>query len=413
MRYNAGSEVYAQNLTLALARRGHHVAVFSRCEDLILPEYALLEERDGEIPHYLVNLARSQARVQHEALDQVFADVLEREQPEVVHFHHLNHLSLGLVAMARRTGAVVVFTVHDFWLCCPRGQLVSWALEGEPWALCSGQDDARCARACFTRSYTGLADFHAQDEAYWTAAVAARMAAVEALLPHIDLFVCPSRTVAAALVARFPQVAGRLVLQDYGFPAMKLAPPTPREAFTFGYLGTHTAPKGLDLLIRAFRGVRGEARLILWGRPRGQATDGLYALAEGDPRIRFEDEYRNGALGGAVLPAVDCVVVPSIWLENSPLVIHEAQQARRCVVTADAGGMAELVAHEVNGLLFRHRDEEDLRRQLQRLVDEPGLAARLGARGYLGTSDGHVPSIDAEAGVFEEHYARLLAGVRA
>ena len=39
-------------------------------------------------------------------------------------------------------------------------------------------------------------------------------------------------------------------------------------------------------------------------------------------------------------------MVPSIWLENSPLVIHEAQQAGVLVITADVGGMAEYVHHE-------------------------------------------------------------------
>ena len=33
--------------------------------------------------------------------------------------------------------------------------------------------------------------------------------------------------------------------------------------------------------------------------------------------------------------------------------IHEAQQARVAVITADAGGMREYVRHEQNGLLFR------------------------------------------------------------
>jgi hypothetical protein len=58
--------------------------------------------------------------------------------------------------------------------------------------------------------------------------------------------------------------------------------------------------------------------------------------------------------------------VPSVWVENSPLVIHEAQQARVPVITADAGGMAEYVHHEVNGLLFAHRDPAALAEQMQR-----------------------------------------------
>ena len=68
--------------------------------------------------------------------------------------------------------------------------------------------------------------------------------------------------------------------------------------------------------------------------------------------------------------AIVAIVVPSVWVENSPLVIHEAQQVRVPVVTAAAGGMQEYVRDEVNGLLFTHRDAGDLARAMQRLVSE-------------------------------------------
>ncbi len=63
-------------------------------------------------------------------------------------------------------------------------------------------------------------------------------------------------------------------------------------------------------------------------------------------------EYRNQDIVRDVFDHVDAIVVPSVWVENSPLVIHEAQQARVPVITADVGGMAEYVEHEENGLLF-------------------------------------------------------------
>lgn len=47
-----------------------------------------------------------------------------------------------------------------------------------------------------------------------------------------------------------------------------------------------------------------------------------------------------------VFNKVDAIVVPSIWLENSPLVIHEALQAGVLVITANVGGMAEYIHHE-------------------------------------------------------------------
>ena len=124
-------------------------------------------------------------------------------------------------------------------------------------------------------------------------------------------------------------------------------------------------------------------------------------------------EYRNQDIVPDVFNRCDAIVVPSIWAENSPLVIHEAQQSGVPVITANYGGMAEYVHHEENGLLFTHRDPESLARQMQRLADTPGLASRLGGRGYLQSADGNVPDMRDHAYAVEAIYERLLGDRRA
>jgi glycosyltransferase involved in cell wall biosynthesis len=85
--------------------------------------------------------------------------------------------------------------------------------------------------------------------------------------------------------------------------------------------------------------------------------------------------------------------VSSIWGENSPLVIHEAQSCKIPVITANFGGMKEYVADGINGLLFTHRDEESLREKLQFAVDNPKKMMGLGLRGYLYSYSGEIPNI--------------------
>ena len=79
----------------------------------------------------------------------------------------------------------------------------------------------------------------------------------------------------------------------------------------------------------------------------------------------------------ALLASIDVLVVPSIWIENSPFVIKEAFAAGLPVVASNLGGMAELVQDGRNGLLFTAGDSADLRRVITRLLDEPGLLATL------------------------------------
>ena len=77
--------------------------------------------------------------------------------------------------------------------------------------------------------------------------------------------------------------------------------------------------------------------------------------------------------------ACDWVVVPSIWWENSPLVIQEAFARGRPVICSDVGGMAEKVADGVDGLHFERGNPASLADTIERAITTPGLWDRLRA----------------------------------
>lgn len=78
----------------------------------------------------------------------------------------------------------------------------------------------------------------------------------------------------------------------------------------------------------------------------------------------------------------ECVVLalPS-RVDSFGIVLLEAWQHAKPVVAAAVGGPATLVTHEKTGLLVPFDDSAALASALQRLLKEPGLAARLGASG--------------------------------
>ena len=419
MRYNAGSEVYTQNLAHALATR-HEVHVFTRQENAFLPEYQLQSEPDPLEPSinlHIVNMARARDGYRHEQVDDAFKRILMEIRPDVVHVGHLNHLSTSLVFAAREVGIPVVFTLHDYWLMCPRGQFIQMYPEdpADPWAVCDGQDDRKCAVHCYNRYFSGDDSEYEVDADHWTQWVARRMAHVRQVCDAVDVFIAPAKYLLRRFRDEFGLPEDKLVYLDYGFHRERMAGRlrATGEPFTFGYIGTHIPAKGVDHLIMAFGKLTGDCRLRIWGRDRGVETQGLKALASSLPgsageRVAWMGEYRNQDIVSDVFNRCDAIVVPSIWAENSPLVIHEAQQARIPVITAEYGGMAEYVHHEENGLLFSHRDPESLAHQMQRLADDPGLARRLGSRGYLQSADGEVPDVHAHALAVEEIYQSLV-----
>src|SRR5262249_5517492 len=79
------------------------------------------------------------------------------------------------------------------------------------------------------------------------------------------------------------------------------------------------------------------------------------------------------------LTSIDVLVVPSVWPENSPLVIREAFLSGAPVVASRIGGIPEIVEDGRNGLLFEPGDTGDLRRALERLIHEPRLLDELRA----------------------------------
>ncbi len=418
MRYNAGSEIYTQTLSHGLAQQ-HEVHVFSREENPFAPDYCLREELDADQPQiklHIINLPNYKDRYRHTAVDQRFAELLEILKPDVVHIGHLNHLSTALVKQVAQRHIPMVYTLHDYWLMCPRGQFMQMFPENprDLWAACDGQVDRKCAERCYARYFSGAEDEYAQDVAYWTDWVARRMAHVREIVELVDVFIAPARYLYQRYRDDFGLPEHKLRYLDYGFAVSRLQgrQRVTAQAFTFGYIGTHIPAKGIHQLIQAFGQLNGAAKLRIWGRTHGQETQALRALAQTvttAAHIEWRGEYRNQDIVQEVFNHVDAIVVPSVWVENSPLVIHEALQARVPVITANAGGMAEYIHHQVNGLCFEHRNADDMAAQMQRFVDDPGLARQLGQRGYVLSEDSNIPDLNTHVQAIEAIYRELLS----
>jgi glycosyltransferase involved in cell wall biosynthesis len=82
------------------------------------------------------------------------------------------------------------------------------------------------------------------------------------------------------------------------------------------------------------------------------------------------------------MSTVDCAIMPSIWWENAPLVIQEAQAQNCPVITSNIGGMAEMVEDGVNGLTVPPNDPPALAAAMRQMAEDADLRQilALGAR---------------------------------
>src|SRR5437762_279112 len=131
------------------------------------------------------------------------------------------------------------------------------------------------------------------------------------------------------------------------------------------YKGVHVLLEAMQLLAKdevdvslTIHGANLELEAAEYQKRLMELLDALHG------RVRVVGRYERSELP-ALMSAVDWVVMPSIWWENSPLVIQEAFQNRKPVICSDIGGMAEKVTNGVNGLHFRARDAVDLMRTIR------------------------------------------------
>ena len=331
-------------------------------------------------------------------------------QPHVVHVHSLLNLSFDLPAMARARGIPVVATLHDYSLVCPSGgqrvhraeQHLCRAIEPERCARCfrdstlfvqaafaraaaltgrpkllteAGRAVARraprlMARAAEVVSRSGVLPVTAGD-------VEARLSAARAVFEDVDLFVAPSSSIAAEFRA-LGISASKVRVSDYGFAPLAARPRTRRGPLRIGVVGTLVWHKGVHVLLDAVARLAKDAyELKIYGDTRTfpDYTAVLQDQAAGLP-VTFMGAFDRADIAD-VYSGIDVLVVPSLWLENSPLVIHEAFLAGVPVVAARIGGIADLIADERNGLLYDHESAAALHRELQRLIDSPDLLASL------------------------------------
>ena len=417
-----GSEIYADAHSRTLAALGDDVLVLTRDQDPSRPEYAVrADDRDGLRVVRVNNTFRTARAFEdtyaNDAIDAIARHVIEDFKPDAAHIHHLTCLSTGIVHLLAERRIPTILTLHDYWLMCHRGQLLD-----ADYRACDGPDTTGACGACLgpagragslqflgaravraiearlpaeparlaRRAATGMARLVARDDAS-VDRERRRTAHMRAVCDEVTHFIAPSRYMRDRFVA-FGIAPARITVAHYGFerelfqvgPPFEGRPRGPeRAALRLGFLGSLMVSKAPHLLLESIKDLpQGAVSVDLYGAITAYHGDDSYRAALepllDQPGVRLHGPIAHDAIASA-LASIDVLVVPSIWPENSPLVIHEAFLAGVPVVASRTGGIPELVTDGRNGLLFNAGDATDLGRALNRLLAEPALLDTLRA----------------------------------
>lgn len=297
--------------------------------------------------------------------------VLVAFEPDLVHLHGLDRIGVEVLPVLRRLRPRLrlILTLHDYQLICPNDGLLIRRSGG---GLCQ-RPSADACRQCFPELAAGR---HAL-----------RKANLLQSLELVDAFVTPSRAVGDRFV-QWGLAGDRITVLPNAVPTMEpLRPEVPRaRRDRFAYFGNMAQHKGTHVLCDAAARLAVEDAALtvtLHGQlhhPSAEAASQFESgLARAAPVLSHLGPYNRNEVG-ALMQQTDWVVVPSVWEENAPLVVLEAQRAGRPVICTRLGGLSELVRDGVDGLHVPRGNAAALAQTMLSAASDPDLWSQLSAQ---------------------------------
>ncbi|MDB9527017.1 glycosyltransferase family 4 protein [Oscillatoria sp. CS-180] len=403
--HSSGTEILTYLTAKELMHRGHEVIVVTgyHCGEDLPPEkrfdeyvhdgIRVLRFYHGYVP-FAGQTVPNEMEYNSLFLGNWFEGVLKDWQPDIVHMFHLGLLSASTIDACDRANVPRVMTTTDFWLVCLANQL-----RLPDGSLCKGPNlnSLNCIRHIMESSqseplkkrlraapdwimqlFLWAVKFNWLPERWYTKPAQAVMRRQQFLgdrMNKLNRVLVPTRLMKSTL-QRYGLEPERTVYLPYGLNLEHIQPTFNKgqfEPLRVGYIGTLYEHKGPHLLVDAVKNHLPDVKLTL--DIYGKLSDypdyvaKLKDIAQDDSRIHFKGTFPNAEIGN-VLAGLDVLIVPSIWYENTPLVIYSAQAAACPVIGTNVGGIAEAITHEENGLLFELGNVAELAGAIRRLASD-------------------------------------------
>lgn len=363
-----GDATHVKMLRQELQKQGHEVHVLHSLDAYLLKRGGQLPQAlsDPEVHKIHSSLGKWSARGAYltgrngraeRELERIVVEV----KPDWIHHHNVSLLGAGLL---RDWGVPNVYTAHDYWLACPRSDLMYLGKTTCQERRCSFCSLATKRPPQVWRSWKG-----------------------KSMLRALDQVIAPSRFMATEL-AHFLDIEAT-VMPNFAPRPPKHPGPEANEPY-FSFVGVLESNKGLDIVLEAFSRKEVTARLHVMGRGNLEA---LVRRAEKVTEGRIS--YRGFMTGQPLWTEIAnsaAMLTPSTGNENSPLACIEALSMGVPLIVSGRGGLPELVEDPECGLVCE-LDPVSIARSVSIMMDDPNLVKRLSENAFIRYERHHTPEL--------------------
>lgn len=313
-----------------------------------------------------------------------FAEMIISDyKPNVVHLGHVCKVA-EFAFIAEKMSIPYIITLTDFYLMCPNGKLLTSSLR-----MCDGKTQRNeCNRFC-------PCIYEKTSERYESAS---------RILKNAKYAFSPSDFLAKMFEKQFDGL--KVYVNNHGINYSKIITNErvyeDGDKLTFAYAGGTSYIKGLHLILRALSYLKNY-----------DFNFKIYGVKDDDVSLMLIEKYKLKNVEicgvfdekdvGSILSKIDLLIVPSIWYENYPLILHESLACGIPVITSNIGGMAEKIKNCINGFTFDLGDVKQLKGIIELVIDNPHIINNLKRKIQLSPEK----SIEDEANEYLEIYEKI------
>jgi glycosyltransferase involved in cell wall biosynthesis len=274
-------------------------------------------------------------------------------KPDVIHYHNIDGMGISSLNL---DAPCVLYSAHDYWLVCPLNGLTK-----ADKTFCNGNSN------CFICAIKSK-----RPPELWR-----YYRPLMKKVSNIDAIITPSNYI-------------RIILSKYDIPTQmktiyNFAPQPPDiseqvyDSPYFLFVGVLSTIKGIENLISAYIQIcdQIDAHLLIVGDgPLKTKLRERITNSGKQDRIKLMGKFDYDALSSFYKNAL-ATVIPSIVLENCPLVALESLSCGTPIIAANTGGLPEIVNTSKAGILFEKDNINILSKFLVQLYEDDILRDEL------------------------------------
>ncbi|MBN2643632.1 MAG: glycosyltransferase, partial [Victivallales bacterium] len=390
-----GTEYYSFNLINELARLNNNVRVLYPIYDKQQLVPVMLEKQfDGLIAYEIHSnqVNNLNIEIENQAYIQLFRQILNETQFDIVHFHHTLGLPYTFLKVVKDYGIKSCLTLHDFWLICLNVHL----LRSDVNDICDGPLSPSHCTNCLLSGRSNNERLYKE----FNYILKKRKLEVTNLLNDVDLITAPSQYV-VRIFKQYLKLENEIIISGLGLPIVEEITHKPgNKIVRFGYFGGIAKIKNVGVLVDAFKRVKGDATLDIWGNGAAGDINNFTNSIKFDSRIHYHGGYYPNQLND-ILESIDVFCNPSL-MESYSFTVREALSRKVPVISSNRGALPEIIIDHENGFLFDPQNIHQLSGIIQEVINDNSILDR------LRKNISPVISIEEDARIWNQRYRSLI-----